>query len=123
MEGDSFWNTPGGTIEFNETAKDCLSREMKEELKWEVIESQFIGVLENFFTYDNKKYKEIVFYFKINRFIGKDFNETTIIENGREYIFQYFPLDEIDRISIKPNIFKEILIQTKYPFSLVNYDK
>jgi len=50
---------PGGHINFGESAKETLLREMREELNFSVDKWIFIGAVENVFIEDNEKHHEI----------------------------------------------------------------
>lgn len=60
---DGYWEFPGGKIETNETAIDCLKREIKEEFSVEIEVHQYIG--ESIFEYTEKKIKLMAFSGKI----------------------------------------------------------
>ena len=54
----SWWEFPGGKIEFGETPQIALSRELKEELSLNVVPSRIIR--EQFFNYEDKYVKLII---------------------------------------------------------------
>lgn len=58
-----YWEFPGGKIEINETAEDCLKREIKEEFSVEIEVNNYIG--ESIFEYPEKRIKLIAFSGKI----------------------------------------------------------
>jgi len=62
-EGDDFWVLPGGRVEFGESAEQALIREMREEIDLKVEIVRLLWWVENFFTYENKRYHEIALYF------------------------------------------------------------
>jgi ADP-ribose pyrophosphatase YjhB (NUDIX family) len=45
------WRLPGGTIEFGERGSDTVVREIREELGVEVVDADYLGTVENIFTY------------------------------------------------------------------------
>ena len=53
----------GGGIEFGERSEEALRREIREELGAEIREPRLLGVLENIFTLDERRWHEIVFVF------------------------------------------------------------
>lgn len=57
--GAEFYRPIGGRIEFGETSAACLVREVKEELGEAAEPREFLGVLENIFTYDGRRGHEI----------------------------------------------------------------
>lgn len=50
---------PGGHVDFGETAREALVREMKEECALDVTVGDFLGVLESTFVQDGKKHCEV----------------------------------------------------------------
>jgi ADP-ribose pyrophosphatase YjhB (NUDIX family) len=58
-----FYCPPGGRIEFGELSEVALRREMKEELGTDIDGPRLLGVLENLFTFDNRRGHEIVFVY------------------------------------------------------------
>ena len=54
------WRPPGGTIEFGERGADTVVREIREELGVEVVGVDYIGTVENIFTYLGVAAHEIV---------------------------------------------------------------
>ncbi len=62
-DGRRFWVPVGGRVEFGETARETVAREVMEELEAEVTHLRLLGVLENHFTYDGSPRHEIDFVF------------------------------------------------------------
>ena len=56
----SFFRPLGGGIKFGETSEMALVREIREEIGAGVSNLQYIGTLENIFTFDGAKHHEIV---------------------------------------------------------------
>ena len=61
---EHFYRLVGGGIEFGETALEALRREFKEELNLELEAPELLDVVENIFTFDNKKGHEVVFVYE-----------------------------------------------------------
>ena len=62
-----FWEFPGGKIEFGETEKECLRRELKEELD---IDSKVGTLISNYkYNYSEKSFN--LFFYNISTFKGK----------------------------------------------------
>jgi 8-oxo-dGTP pyrophosphatase MutT (NUDIX family) len=110
-ESDGFWTLPGGRGELLEPSQDTLRREMLEELGVEVSVHRLLWVVENFFEYEGRSYHELGFYFsmafpqdshlylKSEPFLGD--------EEGIKLIYQWFPIDEIERIELYPTFLKQ----------------
>ena len=63
-----FWEFPGGKVEPNESLEHALSREIKEELGVEILESSFWKMEEHF--YHEKDLHVNLHYFNVSRFGG-----------------------------------------------------
>ncbi|MCD6094723.1 NUDIX domain-containing protein [bacterium] len=96
---------PGGHIEFGESAKKALKREIKEELGLRIKKSSFIGCSEHSFIEDGKKYHEInlIFYTEVNK---------EKIESKEEYL-QFFLFDKKELIKqrVLPQILKNSVLR------------
>ncbi len=64
VKKEIFYRPLGGTIEFGETGKEALGRELKEEIAAEVSNVRFLGTVENIFTFDGKPGHEIVLVYR-----------------------------------------------------------
>ena len=63
VKGEVFYRPFGGGVEFGESAKEALEREIREELGREVIAPTLLGVVENLYMFEGKQGHEIVFVF------------------------------------------------------------
>ena len=61
--GGHYGRPLGGGIEFGERSDETVRREIREELGEEVRDLRLLGVLENIFTLDARRWHEIVFVF------------------------------------------------------------
>lgn len=61
------WEFPGGKVEQNETVESALIREIKEEVGIDVLQYQFLGVIEH--QYSDKTVQLIIFH--VSQFSGK----------------------------------------------------
>lgn len=62
--GETFYRPLGGAIRLGERGRDCIIRELREEMGAEVKDLTFVGMLENIFTYDAKPGHEIVLIYQ-----------------------------------------------------------
>ena len=60
VKGVTFYRPLGGGIEFGEASAAALVREIREEIAAEVVDLEYIGTLENIFTYNGAAGHEIV---------------------------------------------------------------
>ena len=51
VKGVTGWRLPGGTIEFGERGRETVVREIREELDVEIVDTGYLGTVENIFTY------------------------------------------------------------------------
>lgn len=70
---------PGGTIEFGESGRDALVREIREELGAEVTELRYVGTLENIYTFRGKPEHELVRVYEA-RFSDPTFYSRDVID-------------------------------------------
>ena len=96
---------PGGHIEFGETAREALVREIREELGVEAETGKFLGALENSFLQHGKPHCEINLVFEL-KFAEKP--EAKAIEDWIE--FEWVDLARLETARLLPekfNILKE----------------
>ncbi|MBD0335559.1 MAG: NUDIX hydrolase [Cyanobacteria bacterium Co-bin13] len=63
VKQETFFRPLGGGIDFCETSRDAIVREIREELGAEIADVQLLGVLESIFLYLGKPGHEIVFVY------------------------------------------------------------
>jgi 8-oxo-dGTP pyrophosphatase MutT (NUDIX family) len=63
IKQDYYYRPLGGGIEYSETSRDAVAREIREELGVEIEDIRFLGVVENIFVYQGEQGHEIVFVF------------------------------------------------------------
>jgi 8-oxo-dGTP pyrophosphatase MutT (NUDIX family) len=82
-----FYRPLGGGIEYGESSREAIVREVQEELAAEIENVQLIDVLENIFIYQGRQGHEIVFVF------DAEFSDKSLYE-----------LDEIDAYEQEANV-------------------
>jgi ADP-ribose pyrophosphatase YjhB (NUDIX family) len=82
VKGDYFCRPLGGGIEFGESSRDAMMREIREEIGAEVENLRLVGVLENIFTCDGKPGHEVVFVY------DADFADKTFYERDEIYGYE-----------------------------------
>ena len=63
-KGQTFYRPLGGKIEFGESGRDTVVRELREEIQQTVTVGRCLGALENIFTYNGQPGHEIVLLFE-----------------------------------------------------------
>lgn len=105
--GQTYYVTPGGGIEDNETSLQALIRELKEETGSDILSSRFLFHFE-----DEEKPNSVDFYlcYEALRDIptGLEWIKMNAPDNQYE-IIEVSP-DEVDALDIKPTVLKEKLI-------------
>ncbi len=84
-KNEVFYRPLGGGIEFQETGREAVERELLEELGLKIIVGDQINIFENIFTYEGHKGHEIVFLFEA-KFADQSVykkEELDIIESGQ----------------------------------------
>jgi ADP-ribose pyrophosphatase YjhB (NUDIX family) len=85
VKGTDWWFMPGGRCALDEPARDCLKREMKEELDADAEIGRLVWVVENFFDLNSRSYHELSMFFLVEfventRILGE--NEFTVMDDG-----------------------------------------
>ena len=95
---------PGGHIEFGETAKVALEREVKEELGVDSSAGEFLGVVENAFTQKGRQHAEINLVYRLTLAPGVKPEELKSQEGWIE--FEWCPLGALDEANLLPAAIK-----------------
>lgn len=62
--GVTYYRPLGGGVEFGETGAHCVARELREEIGAELEAVDYLGTIENVFTYDGQMGHEIVLVYR-----------------------------------------------------------
>jgi ADP-ribose pyrophosphatase YjhB (NUDIX family) len=95
---------PGGHVEFGESAKEALSRELKEELGLKIKKISFIGGSEHVFVEDGIKHHEIN--------LALDVKADKLKLESKENHIQFFLIDKnrIAKENILPIVLKRAIL-------------
>ena len=96
---------PGGHIEFGETGREALVREIREELGVESRAGRFLGVVENAFLQQGERHCEInlVYELESDAFTGAP------LPSAEGWIeFEWWPLDALDAAGLLPEVFRRL---------------
>jgi len=64
VKGETFYRPLGGGVNFGESARNAVIREIKEEIGAELANVRQLSVIENIFTYQGNPGHEIIFVFE-----------------------------------------------------------
>ena len=101
---------PGGHIEFGETGRQALVREVKEELGLDAQTGKFLGVVENAFTQHGKPHAEINLVYEL--ILPPDAEIA-----AREDWIAFEWRDRSDLGDLLPAVFRRLAIDATTPFA------
>lgn len=116
-EKDSFFSLIGGKVKLGETTFDALKREVKEEINMEINKqrSNLLRICENFFSYNFKKYHELLFIYCI------EIDDDDKIEKNEDFIcfdkattkMCWINQEKLNSIDLRPKEAKDIILDNK----------
>lgn len=98
------WTLPVGILEFGETTKDCIVREVKEELGVDFISPQFCGYSDGIGTLPGRHFVMLYFYGSVHGEIKLEVDELAD--------YKWFPIHEILKMKLGFN--QEDVVQRFY---------
>ncbi len=97
---------PGGHIEFGETGRMALVREVKEELGIDSSAGAFLGALENSFVQNGKPHAEINLVYELILADDADIDEIKSCEDWIEFLWQ--DMHELASANLLPEGFRAL---------------
>lgn len=112
---------PGGRIKTLENSHTAILREITEELGIDLSKEKFelISLIENFFIFNNTKYHELYFVYKVK--LEKEYNIKNGITNLDTKDSNYYLLnqEELQKENMKPTILKEVVFSNTFKHYIV----
>jgi 8-oxo-dGTP pyrophosphatase MutT (NUDIX family) len=117
FDGDTFFRPLGGGVEFGETSRDALVREIREELGLEIKDPKFLGTLENIFIYQGEPGHEIVMVYDAKFVDPKTYTETNLhyVEGeGEELPCHWLALEDVEKkkLHLYPDGLYQLLLES-----------
>ena len=117
VKGSAFARPLGGGIDFGETSREAVIREVQEELGVEMTDARLLGIVENIFELEGKPGHEIVFVFD-GRLVDEslyDRESLDGVEGKRKFKAVWRTLEELDAGATRlvPPELWELLEETK----------
>ncbi len=103
----SFWFTPGGRIEINESSPEALMREMREELSADVRPERLLWVVEHFFIDERlARFHEMGLYWLMTFAEDSPWNVLagvrTIHVDGNTMEYAWHPIATLEALTVYP---------------------
>ena len=120
---DEFWALPGGAIEVTERGRDVVRRELEEEIGLTNVRVERpLWFVEYFFKFDGLNQHQYIIGYLLDvdddsEVIEKD--EIEGIEEGKNIIYKWIPVEEIATANIKPDYLKDKLLNIKEEFEFI----
>lgn len=121
LKTDEYWTFIGGKIELGEASNEAIIREYKEETGATLQINRLMAIIENFFEMDNHNWHQFIFFYLLNDDNNEleDFDGYKEVNDNRNAIYQWFNLEQIDVLNIKPNCAHQVL--KEFPQNIVHY--
>jgi len=101
VKQEHYYRPLGGGIEFGETSRDAIIREIREELDAEIENLTWLGILENLFTLEGERGHEIALVYDAT-FVDRSLYERESLpgherEIGLNFVAEWKSIDELRR--------------------------
>ena len=107
----SYAYLPGGHIEFGETGREALVREMKEETGLDATAGDLLGVVESQFVQKGERHCEINLIYKMSLVSG--LSSSSPLSALEDWIcFDWADCDKIDSVNLLPLEMKEYCLKS-----------
>ena len=118
IKGDLFYRPLGGGIEFSESSREAVAREIREELGAEITNLRHLATTENIFTLNGHTGHEIVFLYEADledRSLYKKESISATEDDGTQIKAVWKPMDDFQtgQFRLVPEGLLELLLQNR----------
>jgi len=117
---DGYYFTIGGRVKIHETTIEAAQRELKEELNVETNTLKLMGLIENFFVMNDRKYHEYNFVFQLQLENSIDLNSFS--SDGDNEGFITIKEDDLHNYDIRPKVIPDLIASTDTFCHFINKD-
>jgi ADP-ribose pyrophosphatase YjhB (NUDIX family) len=121
------WALPGGRVQWLESSRDALLREMEEETGLRVDVGRLLWSVENFFAFDGLRFHELGLYYAMTLPDGSSRNdvgsEFTGFEGEVPIIFRWVRIDRLQDLPLFPAFLRSALASLpNHPVHVIHRD-
>lgn len=118
---DHFYTLIGGKVKSNETSKEAIVREIKEETGLDIPNDNvnINCVIENFFRYKNNKYHEILIIYRLTNTKPLAKKNNFISQDDNNVINTWLEIDKLKKYNIKPLVIKKIIYDNTFKHLII----
>ena len=106
--GNAYFNFIGGGVEVNETLRECIARELREETDAAIAAARYLFVLENFYPHGAETRHALEHYFEI------DLVREQVTPTRGGVTFRWTPIDRLREIDLRPVVVRDSIIDGAY---------
>ena len=109
----SYSYLPGGHIEFGETGREALVREMKEETGLDATAGDLLGVVESSFVQKGEKHCEINLIYRMRVPVPVTSSSGGVQSQEDWICFDWVPCDKISSVNLLPVEMRDFLVRVR----------
>ncbi|MCA9379800.1 NUDIX domain-containing protein [Candidatus Dojkabacteria bacterium] len=107
LNNDGYYFAIGGRVKFGESSLESAIRELKEELNYDGLELELIGLIENFFITGERSVHEMNFVYGGEVTDEIDFENLKSDHQG----FNFLLPEEVQSNDVRPKVLKQLILE------------